>query len=48
MPRLIDPYMDGKIKIDESVSRTFPLEGVNEAYEFLQQGSVARSVITFF
>ena len=27
----IDPYMDKKIKIDELVSRTFPLEGVNEA-----------------
>lgn len=48
MPRLIDLYMDGKIKIDELVSRTFPLEGVNEAYELLKQGSVARSVIKFF
>ena len=48
MPRLLDMYMDGKIKIDELVSRTFPLEGVNEAYELLKQGSVARSVIKFF
>lgn len=48
MPRLLDLYMEGKIKIDELVSRTFPLEGVNEAYELLKQGSVARSVIKFF
>ncbi|MCS6924411.1 MAG: Zn-dependent alcohol dehydrogenase [Candidatus Binatia bacterium] len=48
MPRLLDLYMEGKIKIDELVSRTFPLEGVNEAYDLLRQGSVARSVIKFF
>jgi S-(hydroxymethyl)glutathione dehydrogenase/alcohol dehydrogenase len=48
MPRLLDMYMDGKIKIDELVSRTFPLEGVNEAYELLKRGDVARSVVKFF
>ncbi len=47
MPRLIDLYMDKKIKIDELVSRTFSLDGVNEAYDLLKQGSVARSVVTF-
>ena len=40
--------MDKKIKIDELVSRTFPLEGVNEAYDLLQKGEVSRSVIKFF
>jgi S-(hydroxymethyl)glutathione dehydrogenase/alcohol dehydrogenase len=48
MPLLIDLYMDKKIKIDELVSRTFPLEGVNEAYDLLQKGEVSRSVIKFF
>jgi Zn-dependent alcohol dehydrogenase len=48
MPRLLDMYMDGKVKIDELVSRTFSLEGVNEAYDLLKQGGVARSVIKFF
>ena len=47
MPLLIDLYMDKKIKIDELVSRTFPLEGVNEAYDLLQKGEVSRSVIKF-
>jgi S-(hydroxymethyl)glutathione dehydrogenase/alcohol dehydrogenase len=41
-------YMTGKLKIDELVSRTFPLEQVNEAYDLLQKGEVARSVIKFF
>ena len=48
MPRLIDLYLEKKIKIDELVSRTFPLEKVNEAYDLLKQGEVARSVVKFF
>ena len=49
MPRLLDMYMDKKIKIAELVSKTFPLEQVNEAYDLLKDGSgVARSVIKFF
>lgn len=48
MPNLLDMYMSGKLKIDELVSRTFPLEQVNEAYDLLKQGEVARSVIKFF
>jgi Zn-dependent alcohol dehydrogenase len=40
--------MEKKIKIDELVSRTFPLDGVNEAYDLLKQGEVARSVVKFF
>ncbi len=48
MPRLVDLYLEKKIKIDELVSRTFPLEKVNEAYDLLKQGEVARSVVKFF
>jgi S-(hydroxymethyl)glutathione dehydrogenase/alcohol dehydrogenase len=48
MPRLVDLYMEKKIKIDELVSRTFPLDGVNEAYDLLKKGEVARSVVKFF
>lgn len=49
MPRLLDMYMDKKIKIDELVSKTFQLEQVNEAYDLLKEGGgVARSVIKFF
>ncbi len=48
MPRLLDMYMDGKLKIDELVSRTFTLDQVNEAYATLQAGGVARSVVKFF
>lgn len=48
MPRLLEMYMDGKLKIDELVSHTFSLAQVNEAYAALQAGGVARSVVKFF
>jgi S-(hydroxymethyl)glutathione dehydrogenase/alcohol dehydrogenase len=48
MPRLVELYLEKKIKIDELISRTFPLEKVNEAYDLLKQGEVARSVVKFF
>jgi len=47
MPRIIDLYMAGKLKLDELVSRTYPLEQINEAFTALKNGEVARSVITF-
>ncbi len=47
MPRLVDLYMAGKLKLDELVSRRYPLEGINDAFDALRAGEVARSVITF-
>ena len=47
MPRLLDLYMAGKLKLDELVSRTYPLEGINDAFAAMQNGEVARSVIVF-
>jgi S-(hydroxymethyl)glutathione dehydrogenase/alcohol dehydrogenase len=35
----------GRIKLDEMVSRTMPLERINEAFELMHQGEVIRSVI---
>jgi S-(hydroxymethyl)glutathione dehydrogenase/alcohol dehydrogenase len=47
MPRLLDLYMAGKLKLDELVSRTYPLEGINEAFTAMKNGEVARSVMVF-
>lgn len=47
MPKIIDLYLAGKLKLDELVSRTYPLEGINDAFAALKNGEVARSVITF-
>ncbi len=45
LPKIVDLYLDGKIKIDEMISRTYPLEEINTAYEALENGEVARSVL---
>jgi NDMA-dependent alcohol dehydrogenase len=45
MPRLIDLYMNKKLKIDELVSRTYGLDEVNVALDALAKGEVARSVV---
>ncbi|HEY8574368.1 Zn-dependent alcohol dehydrogenase [Phenylobacterium sp.] len=47
MPRLCDMYMSGKLKLDEMISRRLKLEQVNEAFEEMKTGSIARSVIVF-
>ncbi len=45
MPKLVDLYMAGKLKLDELISRRYPLEGINEAFQALRDGEVARSVM---
>jgi NDMA-dependent alcohol dehydrogenase len=47
IPRLIDLYRAGKLKLDELLTRTYPFEQINEAYAALERGEVARSVVTF-
>lgn len=47
IPTLIDLYMAGKLKLDPLLTRTYPLEQINEAYEALERGETARSVLTF-
>lgn len=46
-PRLLNLYRAGRSELDELISRRFPLEEVNEAFEVLARGEVARSVLTF-
>jgi S-(hydroxymethyl)glutathione dehydrogenase/alcohol dehydrogenase len=44
-PRLLKLYRDGKLKLDELITRRFELVEVNEAFEVLKRGEVARSVL---
>jgi Zn-dependent alcohol dehydrogenase len=39
--------MDGKLKVDEMVSRYYELDEINTAYDALANGEVARSIISF-
>jgi len=47
IPRFTDLYMAGRLKLDELISRTYPLEGINEAFAAMKAGEVARSIVTF-
>ena len=47
MPRIIDLYMAGRLKLDQLVTKTFPLADINKALEAMEQGTVARGVILY-
>ena len=47
LPGFVDRYMGGRIKLDEMVSRTLPLEDINDAFEWMHDGEVIRSVVLF-
>jgi S-(hydroxymethyl)glutathione dehydrogenase/alcohol dehydrogenase len=47
IPHFTDLYMAGRLKLDELVTRTYPLDGINEASTAIKPGEVARSIIAF-
>jgi Zn-dependent alcohol dehydrogenase len=47
VPKLIDLYKKGDLKLDELISRTIPLDQVNDAFTAMQTGEVARTVIEY-
>lgn len=47
VPKLIELYKKGELKLDELISREIDVDGVNEAFEAMKTGEVARSVITY-
>jgi len=47
VPRYVELYRRGLLRLDEMISARLPLERVNDAFEALRQGTAARSVIVF-
>lgn len=47
MPTLVDLYRRGVLEIDRLITRRYPLERINEAFEDLEAGKVGRGVIVF-
>lgn len=47
MPQYVELYMQGRLKLDEMVTRTGSLEDVNEAFRAMKAGEVARTVLKF-
>lgn len=46
-PRLVDLYLAGKLKIGELITRTYPLDEINEAHRALAAGENARSILVY-
>jgi len=47
MPKYIDFYLDGRLRLDEMISSRIELGEVNDAFDRLRKGEVARQVIVF-
>ncbi|HVN88518.1 MAG TPA: Zn-dependent alcohol dehydrogenase [Candidatus Binataceae bacterium] len=47
MPRYLDYYQQGRLNLDDLISRRGKLEDVNEAFRAMKAGEVARTVLMF-
>jgi S-(hydroxymethyl)glutathione dehydrogenase / alcohol dehydrogenase len=47
IPRLVDWFMAGRIKIKELVTHHLPFEQINEAFGLMRRGESIRTVLTF-
>ena len=47
VPMLVDLYLAGRLKLDELVSQTYPLEAFDSAVADMHDGKLARGVLTF-
>jgi S-(hydroxymethyl)glutathione dehydrogenase/alcohol dehydrogenase len=47
MPRYLELYRQGKLNLDDMISRRGRLEDVNEAFRAMQAGEVTRTVLMF-
>jgi S-(hydroxymethyl)glutathione dehydrogenase/alcohol dehydrogenase len=45
IPRYVDLYMKGRLKLDELISQRLTLSDINKGFEDMRKGDVARSVI---
>ncbi|WP_261977689.1 S-(hydroxymethyl)glutathione dehydrogenase/class III alcohol dehydrogenase [Marinobacter sp. F3R11] len=47
LPGIVDRYMQGEFKLDDFITHTMGLEGINEAFDLMHEGKSIRSVIHF-
>lgn len=38
VPKLVDKYMAGELKVDEFITHTLPLDKINEAFDLMHDG----------
>ena len=47
VPKIVDWYMDGKLRIDELITHRLPLDRINEGFELMKRGESIRSVVVY-
>lgn len=47
IPRLVDHYLGGRLLLDELISKRISLDEINQGFEVMKSGTVARNVIVF-
>ena len=47
LPKMVEQYMSGEIKVDEMITHTMGLEDINRTFDLMYEGKSIRSVIHF-
>ncbi|MGZ8272417.1 MAG: S-(hydroxymethyl)glutathione dehydrogenase/class III alcohol dehydrogenase [Burkholderiaceae bacterium] len=47
VPKIVDWYMDGRIKIDELITHRLALEDINTGFDLMKRGESIRSVVVY-
>ena len=47
IPRLLDMYRGGSLKLDELITNRYPLDEINEGYQAMRDGTNIRGVIVY-
>jgi S-(hydroxymethyl)glutathione dehydrogenase/alcohol dehydrogenase len=47
MPKYVDFYMQGRLRLDEMITRRIGLGDIDDAFRSMKAGEVSRSVIVF-
>ncbi|MCC7258132.1 MAG: S-(hydroxymethyl)glutathione dehydrogenase/class III alcohol dehydrogenase [Gammaproteobacteria bacterium] len=47
VPKIVDWYMDGRIRIDELITHTLPHREINHAFDLMHRGESIRTVLTY-
>ncbi|MGZ4524703.1 MAG: alcohol dehydrogenase, partial [Mycobacteriaceae bacterium] len=47
IPKLLSMYQEGKLKLDELITKTYKLEDINQGYQDMLDGKNLRGVIRY-
>lgn len=47
VPRLVQLYQEGRLKLDKLITKRYPLAAINDAITAMERGEALRNVIVF-